>query len=113
MKNYVYITTNPGRDKFFIDYTTNLEGRLQQHYCGIKVPMNKWDCSDLVYLETFERAGPAIGRSFQLQYWKQDRIKKLIRKKNPELMDLTAEWRRWRSRSVLKGMILKEKSPEP
>ena len=105
MKHYLYITSNFERDKFFIDFTDELDERIQRHGVGIFGPKSKRECTDLVYLEVYDRPGPAICRSVQLQDWDKESLKKLISAKNPNFRDLGAEWLSWNDRSILKGML--------
>ena len=89
-RGYVYILTNFARTCFYIGVTSNLGERIRQHVNGEgSVFTRKYNLTDLVYVEAFDRISDAIAREKQLKNWHRDWKIRLIKSVNPEMKDLT------------------------
>jgi len=89
----VYILSNFGRTAFYIGVTNNLERRVWEHrYSGGSVFTSKYKCHFLVYYEDFNDINNAIAREKQLKNWQRKWKIELIRKENPDLVDLAKDW---------------------
>ncbi len=87
--------SNYARTVFYIGITGCLEDRIHQHKHGVGSAFTaKYKCHYLVYWENFNHPKEAIERESQLKNWKREWKIKLIRKENPELVDLAADWER-------------------
>jgi putative endonuclease len=93
MKNaYVYIMTNYKRTTYYIGVTNNLWRRVSEHVNGRGSKfVGKYKLFDLVYYEHFTDVRYAILREKQLKNWHHDWKVNLIKKMNPELLDLKNE----------------------
>jgi len=92
---YVYILSNKYNTVFYVGVTNNLEIRVLQHKQGQgegSVFTSKYLCNMLLYYEEFPDIRFAIDREKQLKRWKREWKLDLIRKENPELEDLAANW---------------------
>lgn len=91
--SYVYIMSNPGRSTLYVGVTNDLERRIFEHKCGQGSKFcRKYHLVDLLYFEEYDRFIDAIEREKQLKSWHRAWKLNLIRKDNPELKDLSAEW---------------------
>jgi putative endonuclease len=52
----------------------------------------KYNCDRLVWFETYQDVGKAIGREKQLKGWRREKKIALIEKANPAWSDLSREW---------------------
>jgi len=89
-QNAVYILTNIHNSTFYIGVTNNLLRRVYEH----KVKNNdgftsKYNLNKLVYFEITNSIEDAINREKQLKNWKRDWKIELIKKDNPEFLDLS------------------------
>ncbi len=85
---------NRGNTTSYIGVTSNLSGRVWQH--GEKLVKGftaKYNINKLVYYEVFETAYDAITREKQLKRWSRVKKVTLIKKINPELRDLSEDWK--------------------
>jgi putative endonuclease len=88
-----YIMSNFARTVFYTGFTGCLEGRVWQHKNGTGSKFTaKYKCHYLVYWENYDRPRFAIYRESQLKNWKRQWKIELIRKENPDLLDLAADW---------------------
>jgi putative endonuclease len=85
---HVYILANP-TGVLYTGVTRYLERRLGEHQ-GKKAPgfTRKYDVSRLVYFEAFGDVRNAIAREKQLNRWRREKKLALIRRENPEFLDL-------------------------
>ena len=90
MKNaYVYIMSNYKRSTFYIGVTNDLWRRVSEHVNGLGSKfVIKYKLNDLVYYEYFTDMNYAILREKQLKNWHRDWKINLIKKMNPDLLDL-------------------------
>jgi putative endonuclease len=90
---YVYIMQSVSRHCLYIGMTSNLHKRVWQHknhtYEGFS---DDYNCTRLVYWESFDDVANAIDREKQLKRWRRQKKEWLIERKNPEWKDLAAEW---------------------
>ena len=90
---YTYILTNFARTVFYIGVTNNIQIRLLQHRDGQGSAFtSKYKCHYLLYFETFTDINQAIAREKNLKNWHREWKVNLIRKENPDLLDLAARW---------------------
>jgi putative endonuclease len=91
---YVYIMSNVSRT-LYIGVTNNLERRAYEHKQK-QIPgfTQKYNVTNLVYIETFPDPQSAIEREKQLKKWRRDKKISLVETMNPGWLDLSAEWSR-------------------
>ena len=89
----VYILTNYNQTTFYIGVTSNLQKRIWEHknktFEGFT---KKYNVDKLVYFETTESIEAAINREKQLKSWRRQWKIDLIKKQNPEFIDLSLNW---------------------
>jgi putative endonuclease len=69
--------------------TGHLESRIQEHKTGtLEGFSKKYGCNRLVYYESYDDVGKALGREKQLKGWRRERKIALIEKMNPRWEDL-------------------------
>ncbi len=85
-----YIMSNSNRSVLYIGVTSELITRVLEHKSrkGSKFT-KKYNCTDLVYYETYSTIDEAIVREKQLKNWHKDWKWNIIKKLNPELIDLS------------------------
>ena len=77
----VYMMSNFARTVFYIGVTNDLGRRVMEHKCNEGgVFTSKYKCHYLVYYEK------------QLKNWQRKWKIELIRKENPDLLDLAKDW---------------------
>ncbi|MBI5037396.1 MAG: GIY-YIG nuclease family protein [Candidatus Kerfeldbacteria bacterium] len=90
---YVYIMTNKRNHILYIGVTRNLEYRVWEHKNKAKPGFtSRYNVTNLVYYEEFAMLMDAIQREKQLKNWHRGWKFNLIRKCNPKMVDLAAEW---------------------
>jgi putative endonuclease len=89
----VYIMSNYARTVFYTGVTNNLELRVNQHRDNKPGSFtSKYKCHYLVYWEDYNSVRNAIAREKQIKNWKREWKIELIRKENPDLLDLAKDW---------------------
>ncbi len=89
----VYILSNQHHTVFYVGVTSDLEGRVFQHKQGEGgVFTSKYNCHCLMYYEDYADVRNAIAREKQLKRWLRVWKIELIKKDNPEMKDLAADW---------------------
>jgi putative endonuclease len=88
----VYILSNFARTVFYIGVTNDLINRIFQHRNSESTFTAKYKCHYLMYYEDFSDVRNAITREKQLKNWKREWKIDLIRKDNPNLLDLAEAW---------------------
>jgi len=86
----VYIVSNHSHSVLYIGVTSHIFARVTEHR-EKKYPDSftaKYNCSKLIYYESFGRIEEAIAREKQLKKWNRAWKEKLIAGVNPEWMDL-------------------------
>lgn len=92
-KGYVYIMSNKNRTTTYIGVTNDIERRVLEHKTGYGSTFTKrYNLHDLLYYESIKGMQNAINREKQLKNWHKDWKWNLIKKENPELVDLSADW---------------------
>lgn len=90
---YVYIMQSASRRALYIGMTSNLRKRVWQHknhrFEGFT---DDYNCTRLVYWESFDDVANAIDREKQLKRWRREKKMWLIARKNPRWQDLAADW---------------------
>jgi putative endonuclease len=86
---YVYILTNIERTTLYIGVTSQLNQRVWQHKNGEGSDFTaKYNLTILIYAEEHGTISDAIEREKQLKQWKRIWKWDLIKKLNPDLVDL-------------------------
>ena len=92
-QSYVYFMTNKNNSVIYIGVTSELLKRVYQHKTKtFKGFSAQYNCDKLVYFETFLDIKKAIAREKQLKSGNRKRKEDLIRKENPEWLDLSDGW---------------------
>ena len=92
-KGYVYILSNKTRTVNYTGMTSQLESRILDHKSGFgSVFTSKYKITDLMYFEEKDLITEAISREKQIKMWKKEWKWYLIKKDNPDLIDLAAHW---------------------
>jgi putative endonuclease len=89
----VYILSNFARTVLYIGVTNNLERRVWEHRfdSGSRFT-TKYKCHLLMYFEEYPDIKNAIAREKQLKNWQRKWKIEMIRKENPDLLDLAKDW---------------------
>lgn len=88
-KGYFYFLSNKTRNLLYAGATVNLIKRLKLHEQDKgAVFTKKYHVKYLVYFETFDDVKNAFKREKQIKNWKKDWKWALIRKTNPDFLDL-------------------------
>ncbi|MHA2826711.1 GIY-YIG nuclease family protein [Vibrio harveyi] len=89
----VYILTSKNNSVLYIGVTSQLAQRIWQHKNGVVEGFTKkYRVHKLVYFELFEDMATAINREKQLKQWKREWKLDLVRKTNPDFLDLSNEF---------------------
>ena len=89
----VYVISNMLRTTIYIGVTSNLERRMLEHKAGVGSSYaKKYKLHVLLYYEKAPSMIVAIAREKQLKNWHKDWKWNLVRKLNPELKDIAANW---------------------
>jgi len=90
---YIYILSNKNRTVLYIGITNDLERRMAEHKSGTGSAFTKkYNISELLYYEVFDKIIDAIKREKQLKEWKREWKFELIKTMNSELLDLAVDW---------------------
>lgn len=89
---YVYFMASNSKT-LYVGVTGHLEGRIKQHKdAKIDGFTKKYNCHALVYFEEFDSIEHAINRETQIKKWSRYKKNFLIEEKNPDWLDLAADW---------------------
>jgi putative endonuclease len=88
----VYILSNFARTVFYTGVTNNLVIRVSQHKNNEGIFTSKYKCHYLIYYEDYSDIRNAIAREKQLKKWLREWKIALIRKDNPDMIDLAKDW---------------------
>lgn len=88
----VYIMSNRHHTVFYVGITSNLEVRVQQHKAGESKFTAAYNVQELLYFEDYSVVKNAIAREKQLKKWRREWKLELIKKENPLMKDLAADW---------------------
>ena len=90
---FIYILSNWDDSVLYIGVTNNLQRRLYEHRNGLADGFTKkYNVHKLVYYEYTNNAYSAITREKQLKKWTRSKKNTLVATKNPQWIDLPAEW---------------------
>jgi putative endonuclease len=90
---YVYMMQSASRRALYIGMTNNLRKRVWQHKTHVFEGFtDDYNCTRLVYWESFDDVANAIDREKQLKRWRREKKLWLIERKNPAWKDLAADW---------------------
>ena len=90
---YVYMMQSASRRALYIGVTNNLCKRVWQHKThSFEGFTDDYNCTRLVYWESFDDVANAIDREKQLKRWRREKKMWLIERKNPAWNDLAADW---------------------
>ena len=88
---YVYMMQSASRRALYIGMTNNLRKRVWQHRIhAFEAFTDDYNCTRLVYWESFDDVANAIDREKQLKRWRREKKLWLIERKNPSSKDLAA-----------------------
>ncbi|MGR5070479.1 MULTISPECIES: GIY-YIG nuclease family protein [Vibrio] len=86
----VYILASNNNAVIYVGVTSRLPQRLWQHKNGVVAGFTKkYNVHKLVYVEPFDDMENAIAREKQLKQWRRAWKLDLIRKSNPDLVDVS------------------------
>ena len=86
---YVYIISNKNMTVLYTGVTSNLQSRIYEHKIGEGSKFaKKYNCTDLVYYESFVDIESAITKEKQIKKWKREYKENVINELNPEWTDL-------------------------
>ena len=90
---YAYIMQSASRRALYIGMTNNLRRRVWEHKNHTREGFtDDYNCTRLVYWESFDDVVNAINREKQLKRWRREKKMWLIERKNPGWKDLAADW---------------------
>lgn len=90
---YLYILSNSRRTVFYVGMTNDIKRRVYEHKNKlVKGFTSKYNLCDLLYYEFSDDVFLIIKREKQIKRWKREFKLNLIKKENPELLDLAASW---------------------
>lgn len=94
MKEYfVYMLTNTYNNVLYIGFTNNIRRRVYEHKRKLVYGFtSKYNCTKLVWYETFTDVNLAIAREKQLKTWQRSWKNNLIEHHNPDWRDLALYW---------------------
>ena len=90
---YVYIMSNTSDTTVYIGVTNDIERRVSEHKNGL-IPgfTQKYNCTKLVYYETYSDINQAIEREKKLKNWRREKKDWLISTLNPDKNDLSIDF---------------------
>jgi len=92
---YVYIMASISKT-LYVGMTNNLERRVYQHKFKVKKGFtSRYNIFKLVYFQSTDDVGYAIGREKQIKGWTRSKKIELIESMNPHWIDLSADWYAW------------------
>jgi putative endonuclease len=90
---YVYIISNIRRTVLYTGSSSKIRNRMYDHKHGTyKSFSKKYNCCDLMYFEFYPDIADAVKRERQIKEWKREWKWNLIKKDNPNLLDLSKDW---------------------
>ena len=90
---FVYILSNWDDSVLYIGVTGNLPRRLYEHQNGLVEGFTKkYNVHKLVYYENTNDVYSAISREKQLKKWSRTKKNDLIKRMNPDWVDLSKNW---------------------
>ena len=90
---YVYMMQSVSRHALYIGMTSNLRKRVwQRKNHRLEGFTDDYDCTRLVYWESFDDVVNAINREKKLKRWRREKKEWLTQRQNPHWKDLAADW---------------------
>lgn len=87
---FVNILTNKRHTVLYVGFTNDLSGRMEVHKNKfVRGFTEKYNVDTLVYFEVIENYNTALAREKQIKNWHREWKWGLVKKKNPDLKDLT------------------------
>ena len=85
--------SNTSNTTIYIGVTNNIERRVTEHKLGL-IPgfTQKYNCTKLVYYETYSDINQAIEREKKLKKWRREKKDWIISTLNPEKNDLSIDF---------------------
>jgi putative endonuclease len=81
------------RHTIYVGVTNSLSRRIEEHRVGLVPGFTKtYHCHVLIYYEEYASISEAIAREKQLKRWRRSKKEWLIRRVNPQLIDLSKIW---------------------
>jgi len=81
------------RTVFYTGTTTDIKRRIWEHKSRLRKGFTyKYNCLDLLYFETYFDLDEAMTVEKRIKRWKREWKLNLIKKMNPEMIDLAADW---------------------
>ena len=106
---YVYMMQSASRRALYIGMTNNLRKRVWVHKNHIREGFtDDYNCTRLVYWESYDDVVRAINREKQLKRWRREKKMWLIERKNPRWQDLAVDWYPAETQGSSLGMISKK-----
>ena len=91
-KYFVYIVSNNKRSVVYTGVTKSLTERTRQHERGERKGFSKkYNCTDLIYYESFQYIHEAIKRENQIKKYSRKKKDDLIQAFNPRLKTLNKQ----------------------
>ena len=91
-KGYIYILTNASNKVLYVGVTNSLVRRISEHSEGRgSLFTQKYNCTKLVYYESFPDIDQAIAREKTIKHYKREWKEELINRINPDWRDLSGE----------------------
>ena len=89
-KGYVYILSNIKRTVFYVGLTNDITRRVYEHKNHlVKGFTDKYNVTELVYVEETALIKDAIAREKQIKRWSRNKKIDLIKSINPNMIDLS------------------------
>jgi putative endonuclease len=87
---YVYMMSNKAGTVLYVGVSNSLMKRVSQHRSG-SVPgfTQRYNCSKLVYFESFRDVRNAIAREKEVKGWRRNKKDALVGSQNPRWSDLS------------------------
>lgn len=90
---YVYIITNRKNGTLYTGMTNDIERRVYEHKHKSNPGFaSKYNCTKLVYFDSYPSAVEAIEREKQIKGWLRSKKIALIESMNPDWKDLSEDW---------------------
>jgi putative endonuclease len=90
---YLYILSNKNRTVLYVGVALNIKERIWEHKSRIRKGFTaKYNCTDLVYYQSYFDMDEAMAWEKRIKRWKREWKINLIKKMNPEMIDLAKDW---------------------
>jgi putative endonuclease len=90
---YVYIISDSNRNVLYTGVTNNIKRRISEHKAKTGSQYARLNgCTDLMFYEEIDGMLNAIKREKLVKKWQREWKWELIKKNNPYLLDLAADW---------------------